>query len=186
MLQIDHRSSHDIDIFIDDPQVLSLLNPDIQGYQLTTAPTDYETDGARSLKLVFKGVGEIDFICCGHLAENPTFEKEVCGRAVRVETPGEIIAKKIHYRSKHIQPRDIFDLVAAVRTLGFEAVVSPLRAMPTHCVEARNAVLGMSPELAENIMGQLMEIRPQFRDIPTVGKEEAVAILDRVINSILK
>ena len=30
MLQIGHRESHDIDIFIHDPQLLGFLNPDIQ------------------------------------------------------------------------------------------------------------------------------------------------------------
>lgn len=31
MLQIDHRESHDIDIFVDDPQWLPFLNPESQG-----------------------------------------------------------------------------------------------------------------------------------------------------------
>lgn len=31
MLQIDHRESDDIDIFLDDPQVLPFLNPETQG-----------------------------------------------------------------------------------------------------------------------------------------------------------
>ena len=64
MLQIDHRDSHDIDIFIDDPQYLPYLNPQTQGYDLVLDPSDYETDGSRALKIVFAGIGEIDFICC--------------------------------------------------------------------------------------------------------------------------
>ena len=46
MLQIDHRESFDVDIF------LALgINPD-----------GYESDGSRTLKIVFENVGEIDFI----------------------------------------------------------------------------------------------------------------------------
>lgn len=38
MLQIDHRESHDIDIFLDDPQLLPFLNPETQGYLLARKP----------------------------------------------------------------------------------------------------------------------------------------------------
>ncbi|CUX65088.1 hypothetical protein AGR6A_Lc30003 [Agrobacterium sp. NCPPB 925] len=38
MLQINHRESFDIDIFIDDPQVLPYLNPTTQGYTLQVNP----------------------------------------------------------------------------------------------------------------------------------------------------
>lgn len=34
MLQIAHRESHDIDLFIDDPQILPFLNPETQCFDL--------------------------------------------------------------------------------------------------------------------------------------------------------
>jgi len=45
MLQIDHRESFDVDIFLDDPQVLPYLNPKTQATRSTSAlsamsPTD--------------------------------------------------------------------------------------------------------------------------------------------------
>lgn len=52
MLQIDHRESHDVDLFIDDPQILPLLNPLTQGYSTSTQPNDYDTDGTRMIKLI--------------------------------------------------------------------------------------------------------------------------------------
>lgn len=48
MLQINHRESHDIDVFIDDPQVLAYLNPETQEYPLSRLPDSYETDGTRA------------------------------------------------------------------------------------------------------------------------------------------
>ena len=69
MLQIDHRESHDIDLFLDDPQVLPFLNPGTQGYALDRAPDGYDTDGSHVLKLTFGEVGEIDFICCASITE---------------------------------------------------------------------------------------------------------------------
>jgi len=53
MLQIDHRESFDVDIFIDDPQLLTFLNPTTQSYTLAIHPDDYETDGTRALKIIF-------------------------------------------------------------------------------------------------------------------------------------
>ena len=57
MLQIDHRESHDIDIFLDDPQILPFLNPETQGYALSRLPDSYESDGARALKLAYENMG---------------------------------------------------------------------------------------------------------------------------------
>ena len=34
MLQIDHRESHDIDLFLSDPQFLPYLNPETEGFEL--------------------------------------------------------------------------------------------------------------------------------------------------------
>ena len=50
MLQIDHRESHDIDLFLDDPQVLPFVNPAAQGYNISRQLSDYQTDGAQVTK----------------------------------------------------------------------------------------------------------------------------------------
>src|SRR3546814_10248418 len=50
MLQIDHRESHDIDLFLDDPQYLPFLNPETQGIKLERAPDSYQA-GTDVLKL---------------------------------------------------------------------------------------------------------------------------------------
>lgn len=104
MLQIQHRESHDIDLFIDDAQYLPYLNPETQGYNLALAPSDYETDGTRALKIVFNGVGEIDFICCDPVTQEPYVISEIRGRRVKLETPAEILAKKVVFRGSHLQP----------------------------------------------------------------------------------
>lgn len=62
MIQIGHRVSHDIDLFITDPQILPYLNPATQDFTMRMVPDGYQTDGVRMTKLSFTGVGEIDFI----------------------------------------------------------------------------------------------------------------------------
>lgn len=62
MLQMDHRESHDVDIFLSDPQYLPLLDPAKRDFKLEIAPADYKGDGARFQKFAFEHIGEIDFI----------------------------------------------------------------------------------------------------------------------------
>jgi hypothetical protein len=98
MLQIGHRESHDVDIFLPDPQLLSYLDPRTHDFIFEIEPTDCTGDGARSLKLVFEDIGEIDFIVAGALTSNPTTSTTVAGEVVQLETIPEIITKKIYYR----------------------------------------------------------------------------------------
>lgn len=127
MLQIDHRESHDIDLFFDDPQVLPFLNPDTQGYAVSRKADSYTTDGSRALKLAYADTGEIDFICCEHITEDAVAQHVVRGRTVSLETPAEIIAKKIYFRGASFQPRDMFDLAAVGEHYGAEYVVAAAR-----------------------------------------------------------
>jgi len=81
MIQIGHRESHDIDFFLDDPQLLGFIDPSVLRFQ----------------KFAFENVGEIDFIVAGALTRTPFELHEVEGRVVRLETIPEIITKKVYY-----------------------------------------------------------------------------------------
>jgi hypothetical protein len=172
MLQIDHRESHDIDLFLDDPQVMPFLNPETQGYSLDHNPDGYEGDGSHVLKLTFGDIGEIDFICCASITERPANKTIVRGRDVLLETPAEIVAKKIYYRGSRLQPRDMFDLAAVVEREGEAYVMTALRQCgPERCEAALRVADVMSPELAVGIIGQLM-----YREhhAPLLRKAQAV------------
>ena len=62
MLQIDHRESRDVDIFLTDPQLLALLDPAKRDFAFKLRLTGYEGDGSKFLKFFFEDIGEIDFI----------------------------------------------------------------------------------------------------------------------------
>nr|WP_245364201.1 nucleotidyl transferase AbiEii/AbiGii toxin family protein [Sinorhizobium americanum] len=94
MLQIDHRESFDVDIFLDDPQVLPYLNPKTQGYTLDISPVGYESDGSRTLKIVFENVGEIDFICAPSLTDNPTVKAEVAEETFCLKLPQKSLQRR--------------------------------------------------------------------------------------------
>jgi hypothetical protein len=58
MLQIDHRESRDVDIFLPDPQLLPFLDPQRHDFTFEILPGDYGGDGTGFLKFVFDNVGE--------------------------------------------------------------------------------------------------------------------------------
>jgi hypothetical protein len=94
MLQIGHRESHDVDIFLLDPQLLALLDPEKNDFEFDIQPADYSGDGAKSLKIAFEGIGELDFIVAGALTSSPTMQTTIEGEGVLLETVPEIITKR--------------------------------------------------------------------------------------------
>lgn len=162
MLQIDHRESHDIDLFLDDPQYLPYLNPETQGIKLDRAPDSYQA-GTDVLKLAYEDLGEIDFICCDNILPDPTTTSDVRGHAVAIETPAEIIAKKVFYRGWSFQPRDMFDLAAVADHFGSEYVVTALRQCErAKCQTALEIIDKTNPAYVEGIIGQLMLRKKTF------------------------
>ena len=106
MLELEHRISHDIDLFIRDPQWIGYLSPRLNdSNNVHSAMTSYsETSG--SLKLNFP-TGEIDFIVSMSLLGLPD---EVSDETTFVLEPvAEVLAKKLFYRGWSLTPRDLFD-----------------------------------------------------------------------------
>jgi len=91
MLQIDHRESHDVDIFLPDAQYLSYLDPKLQDFEFEIGPSDYTGDGTGFLKLAFKDIAEIDFIIGHAMTGDPTINRTIEGEQVDLETrsPGQ-------------------------------------------------------------------------------------------------
>lgn len=153
MLQIHHHESFDVDIFLDDPQLLPYLNPKTQGYALDINPDGYESDGSRTLKIVFENVGEIDL--CPQPAGNPAVRAEVRGRQVLLETPGEIIARRFTPRRRDAAPRHVRHRLRhensrhGIPRLG-------LKAFQDKCEAALKVARQMNPQFAETIMTRLL------------------------------
>lgn len=179
MLQIGHRESFDIDIFIDDPQVLPYLNPQTQGFALDINPAAYTSDGTHALKIVFSDIGEIDFIVATHLTSEPTVEKDVRGQKIHLETPAEIVAKKIFYRGASMQPRDMFDIACVRENEGRDYLVEALAPFKDACTRALQTARKMDPRLAEAVMSKLL-YKPKYSKIPSQAQRMTVEILEAV------
>lgn len=108
MLQINHRVSHDIDIFLQHSS-LKAFTPN-QNPAAARISQRYQWPG-HYVKFE-RPDGEVDFLSAP-LQTSPGYDWNIIrGRRVALETPEEIIVKKIRYRSQSFTTRDTFDLAA--------------------------------------------------------------------------
>lgn len=180
MIQIGHRESHDVDIFLDDAQLLGFLDPSKGGLTVPANLAEYGGDGARFQKFAFGDLGEIDFILAGALTDEPFQIRGVENRPVRLETISEIIAKKVYHRGGQAQARDIFDIAAAARTHRAE-VVHALRRYPDHVAATRARLQQLNPAFVASTIGQLM-IMPEYLDVAPNSLEIVNDLLDEALS----
>ncbi len=112
MLHYKHRLSKDIDLFGYDVQWLSLVSPRLNDRAGVIAKQYVEQ--ANSVKIV-TDVGDIDFVVAADVIR-PTTRKKIslAGREIGIDPPSEILAKKLFYRAAMFQPRDVYDMSAAI------------------------------------------------------------------------
>lgn len=178
MLQIDHRDSRDVDIFLADPQLLGCLDPGKHSFKFEVKPSGYEGDGTQFLKLAFEDIGEIDFIVAKAITDTPTTTRTIEGVATQLETVAEIIAKKVHYRGANITPRDIFDIAAAGKDHKDE-VVETLRRRKDEVAQALVAMGKLNPEFVRDTIAALA-VRESYRCLTETALLRAKAILESV------
>ena len=155
MLKYRHRLSKDIDIFVPDPQYLGYLSPDRNDAAAELAPKFLQQ--ANFLKLYF-AEGEIDFVASQSLTKRPTATQSLLGREVSVETPIEILAKKIRYRGAEFTARDIFDFAVVAE---YEA--DALKEIAPLMRERREAILA-------RIKDRDRPLRTTFRELEFLGE----------------
>jgi Nucleotidyl transferase AbiEii toxin, Type IV TA system len=177
MLQIDHRESHDVDIFLPDRQLLGFLDPQKHDFTFEVHPSDYVGDGASFLKLVFEA-GEIDFIVDDPKTDDPTTEREIEGQLTFLETIPEVITKKIIHRGLSIQPRDIFDIAAGAEQYA-DQIISTLREYSGEVEETIKTLNRLNPEFVRDAISDL-QIRDSFRGIAETALDRTKELLRKV------
>lgn len=108
MLEFNHRTSKDIDIFFHNPQLLTYLSPRINDF-VEEICTDYK-EQSNFLKIYMDNY-EIDFIVAPNLTSLEPRWKNFYDVGFFIDNPMEIIAKKLFYRPEDIKVRDIVDTV---------------------------------------------------------------------------
>ena len=112
MFRYRHRLSKDIDIFVPDPQYLGFVTPRLSD-TAADMTEDYTEQPGMIVKLQFEE-GEVDFVSAPNLLDDAWDTWDIGGRAVKVETAAEIIAKKMYHRGDRATARDLFDLALVI------------------------------------------------------------------------
>ncbi len=131
MFKYRHRLSRDVDIFITDAQYLTALSPRLND-KVEDLTAHYRED-SRHVKLIFDGLGEVDFVAAPRLVVNSTQAATIRGRNVLLDKAEEIIAKKCFYRADGFTARDVFDMAvfltkdpAAVKRISVFSLREPM------------------------------------------------------------
>lgn len=161
-----HRRSTGVDLFLRDTRMLQCI-----------APRLIEAAGSLLVDLVEESTavriyfpeGEVAFIACGLLTENPVRCESILGRQVLIESSAEIIAKKLSHRAAAFPARDLFDIAAVA---AFEP--GTLRALG-------GVLRARRPDLLERLREHGEALREDFAALDAwefdPGFEECVAVL---------
>lgn len=114
MIGFQHRLSKDVDAFIDDPQYLAFLDPEmgaegVWGCEAWDRQSNY-------LKLIYDE-GEIDFIAAPSITDLPPSREEIEGHEVVLEHPVEVCISKMFHRPRTLKVRDIFDIAVVDQSM---------------------------------------------------------------------
>jgi hypothetical protein len=178
MLQIGHRESHDVDIFLPDRQLLPFLDPQTHDFDFEIKLAEYTGDGSGYLKLAFEGIGEIDFIVGQAMTQSPTTQRVIEDETVQLETIPEIIIKKIYHRGANIQSRDIFDIAAAGEQHA-DSIIGELRSYREKVASTLARIEKLNPEFVNNAIAELA-IKDPYRSVAKTALNRTKEILRAV------
>ncbi len=148
-MHLAHRVSDDIDIFFTDAHALRLLSP--QRNRAVKAITGKWQDPGHTIKLECEE-GEIDFIVARQFTDHPTDPVEIEGRSISLETPAEVLAKKLHYRGSRAIARDVFDMAAALEAVP-DQVRLAVRATPDGARRAADSMRRRTARIIRELSG---------------------------------
>ena len=110
MLALNHRISDDVDLFVDSPGWLAYISPRLND-MFENELAGYNEDNAH-VKLRF-AEGEIDFVVAAPLLPQSASVWNPPAPETRfpMESPAEVLAKKLFFRGWALTARDLFDWV---------------------------------------------------------------------------
>lgn len=175
MIQLEHRLSKDIDLFINDPQYIPLLSPRTGGESIWYS--EHYDEAAHYLKIRYDE-GEIDFIVADLLTTAPIVEYEFRGWKVPMEHPVEIAIKKLYHRAEGFKPRDIFD-VAVIMTRHEDLLVANLHLLREVRRTLVHRLETLPQDYHERVLEEL-EILPAWDSLKPLAKGVVTRLVGRI------
>ncbi len=166
-----HRKSRDLDLFVTDAQLVRWCSPRFNEAAADLFP-DYGEEAA-AVKLV-TGMQEVDIIAAAPIIwDGAVEEARLGGRNVLVELPREILAKKVVYRGRTFQTRDVFDL-ACVATAEPEEIAAVLPGLTFGHLDDLDARLNEIEPVLDKELADKVDAYPEFA--PVVNGCLAIAL----------
>lgn len=160
MLKHRHRISQDIDIFVPDPQYLAYVSPRLND----AADRDCRGYDEQTLYVkIYYPEGEVDFVVGSPLTSKPFARETILGRTVKVETPLEIVGKKIWFRAGELKARDLFDLALVLET------------SPENAAELGSLLAARRDALQQRFERHMPDLEEDFAAIDTLGYRPSFA-----------
>jgi hypothetical protein len=154
-----HRTSKDLDLFVTDTRLARWCSPQFNDIAADIFP-DYAEDSVTTKLMI--GLQEIDIISASPIVEEDAVEDAVLnGRSVLIERPREILAKKVVYRGRQFQPRDVFDMACIAQAEPEEIGAIVPWISRAHVIDLEARLNEMGPIIHRDI-AQKVEAYPAF------------------------
>ncbi|MBB3231928.1 hypothetical protein [Halomonas stenophila] len=167
-LDLDHRISHGLDLFINNAQLISTISPR-KNDNVDKMVDDYEENTDR-IKLNFHA-GDIYFIVRWSLLSLPT-EKSI-HTSLALEPIAEVLSKKLFYRGAAMTPSDLFDWWA-IDTLRPDIVPAAKMGdlLKKRCVGINNSLNMLShSQAAQRYWNEILAPdKPEMNDVINWGR----------------
>jgi len=157
-----HRKSMDLDLFVTDVRLVRWCSPRMNE-SAADLFADYGEEGA-AVKLI-TGMQEVDIVAAAPIiAEKAVDPTVLAGRDVLIERPREILGKKIVYRGRNFQVRDMFDLgCVAIAEPEEIAAIQPALTL-THLDDLDARLRELDPVWANELTVKV-DIYPEFAHV---------------------
>lgn len=179
-VHLGHRVSYDVDLFYRSADVFDGYgpnkNPDVKAL-IQEHGGSWQYPG-NYLKLELK-IGEIDILISKFMTPQPVTDWSFKKWTIKLETPAEILAKKIRYRSSQFKRRDIFDM-AAIASLQKAQIDIALRANIENLARLRDRIETMGADYEEFVLADINPT-PAGRDLVQGAPERCIAAIDRFL-----
>jgi len=97
-----------------------------------------------------------------------------------LDTPGEIIAKKIQYRGSLLRPRDMFDIAAAAEKIGSDDIIEAIRQCDPENIQNTITMLNKTNLSFIQKENQKLVVRPHMKHVCENSLNVTMNILSRV------
>ena len=181
MLHIDHRESHDIDLFLPSRESLGFIIAVVNDWEVFHDEARCETDGSLYVKIEIRDRGEIYCIAAPPITNDPPVSMTIGNHSLLVDTVPEIIASKVVHRGTFLKPRDIFDIMAASKAGYQDCIQKVLSGLTPYVRSSLDHIEKLVSRNTTLFMEELV-IRPDYQDLV----DQALPSVRTILNTALQ